>query len=458
MMYHTQSLLDCGLTTSVIAYRGSTPLHTLVTHPSCKFVYLPTPLAVTSRLPRPFFLLLAPLKVALGALSLLWAVLWRLEYTPQYILVQNPPSIPTLPILQFAVSLTGSKLVIDWHNTGYSMLSLRLGRRHPVVRIARSIELAFGRKAYAHFGLVKEFYDRPPPEFRRLDAKEAHEFFSNEKTFASDDGLKHFVDPPAGSTLFTTTTSDGVCVFRPNRPALVVSATSWTADEDFNLLLESLSLYDKAAGSVNTGKGGVPGTQGQNSLPKLVVVVTGKGTLREGFERRVKDLERGWKWVRVRTAWLAIQDYPKLLGSADLGVSLHTSTSGSDLPMKVVDMFGCDLPVCALNFACLHELVKHGQNSLSFETAQDLANSFIDLLRLATTTTTTTGLARPSNKQEQLNETYPLTRKLDDLKRGIRTVKYGQEESGKQQDKAEKTTRWRDWKTNWNDIVRPLFI
>jgi len=42
--------------------------------------------------------------------------------------------------------------------------------------------------------------------------------------------------------------------------------------------------------------------------------------------------------------------------------------------MKIVDMFGCHLPVCALNFACLPELVCDGHNGLIFNNSKELAN------------------------------------------------------------------------------------
>ena len=74
----------------------------------------------------------------------------------------------------------------------------------------------------------------------------------------------------------------------------------------------------------------------------------GKGALREYYETEIrKGIFSG---VEIVTLWLAVEDYPKILGAADIGVSLHTSSSGLDLPMKVVDMFGSDLPVLAREF------------------------------------------------------------------------------------------------------------
>jgi len=31
----------------------------------------------------------------------------------------------------------GSKIIIDWHNLGYSILALKLGEAHPLVNIAK---------------------------------------------------------------------------------------------------------------------------------------------------------------------------------------------------------------------------------------------------------------------------------------------------------------------------------
>ena len=123
---------------------------------------------------------------------------------------------------------------------------------------------------------------------------------------------------------------------RPGRPALVVSSTSWTPDEDFGVLLAALDEY-----------------AADETRPALVVLVSGKGgALRRDFEDTVREREASGRWrnVTARTTWLAMRDYPIFLGAADLGVCLHSSSSGLDLPMKVVDLFGCEVPVLARGF------------------------------------------------------------------------------------------------------------
>jgi len=189
------------------------------------------------------------------------------------------------------------------------------------------------------------------------------------------------------NTTAFTSKIDGQVFLKPNRPALVVSSTSWTPDEDFSILLEAALMYDRRVAaalgeddSMDEGQLWIDIKNGKQFVyPRLLFIITGKGPDRKKYEDQIKRLKL--RRVALRTMWLASEDYPLLLGSADLGVSLHTSSSGLDLPMKVVDMFGCGLPVCAASFSCIEELVKVNKNGLLFSTSSELADELMMLFK-----------------------------------------------------------------------------
>lgn len=61
--------------------------------------------------------------------------------------MQNPPAIPTIPITWLYCVLMEVQLIIDWHNYAYSIMALSLGKEHALVKLARFIEMTFGRRA-----------------------------------------------------------------------------------------------------------------------------------------------------------------------------------------------------------------------------------------------------------------------------------------------------------------------
>jgi beta-1,4-mannosyltransferase len=154
------------------------------------------------------------------------------------------------------------------------------------------------------------------------------------------------------------------------RPALVVSSTSWTPDEDFGILLAAAAAYDATADAADATKA-APAAASTTPLPDVLFVITGRGPQREEYLARIRQMR--FKRVAFASVWLEPDDYPRLLGAADLGVCLHTSSSGLDLPMKVVDMFGAGLPVCAVRFACIGELVEDGATGALFDDAAGLS-------------------------------------------------------------------------------------
>jgi len=269
------------------------------------------------------------------------------------VLVQNPPSIPTLAVALLSARITGARVVIDWHNLGFNMLEH--GGRAPawMVGAARVYERVCARMANKHLSVTNALatwlrdhfgvraavvHDRPHGSFARMD-----------RASKLQARARLPLDAPWLADAST---------------ALVVSATSWTADEDFDVLLDAMAEYARV------GQG-----------PRVVLVVTGKGPLRARFEASARSRAAAWETrVCVRTAWLSHDDYALLLGAADVGVSMHTSTSGLDLPMKVLDFFGAGLPVLAVRFACLDELVTPA-NGRTFSTANECAMELAAMLR-----------------------------------------------------------------------------
>ena len=108
------------------------------------------------------------------------------------------------------------------------------------------------------------------------------------------------------------------------------------------VLLDAAVMYDERS------------QQQPERLPPLLIVITGKGPDKAAYMQQLssKTFER----LALRTAWLEASDYPVLLACADLGVSLHASSSDLDLPMKVSDMLGW----CAMaSLSCGHLVVVH---------------------------------------------------------------------------------------------------
>ncbi|KAI0726057.1 mannosyltransferase [Fomitopsis betulina] len=487
MMYHAESFASIGFETYLVGYTGAKPVPSLLSIPHVRFLYLSQPPRYISSWP---FVVAAPRKVVHQVLSILNTLLVRIPNPPEFIIVQNPPSIPTLAVVWLVARLRGSKVIIDWHNLGYSILALKLGDHHLFVKIAKWFESYFGRKAYAHLFvtramrdyLVREWrlegakvvlHDRPPSRFHRASPSETHELFLKLRSVLAIPALQSFLPPSSSpySTPFTSMSRTSLLppvpgssdntgtsisfniepkadevdqltlgaapmpALRSDRPALVVSSTSWTPDEDFGILLDAMLQYETRARELAS-------QEAHRQLPRMLVVVTGKGPLRDDYMQRIGKLQSGddkeeaWQFVRCVSLWLEAEDYPLLLGSADLGVSLHSSSSALDLPMKVVDMFGCELPVCALGFACLDELVKEGINGLVFHNAEQLAKQLESLLL-----------------------PHPHSQLIEELRASLRHPPPTSPQPLSPRSPAEDDEdRWGSWAQNWDRVMRALVL
>ncbi|KAK9171441.1 Chitobiosyldiphosphodolichol beta-mannosyltransferase ALG1-like [Cryptosporidium meleagridis] len=159
---------------------------------------------------------------------------------------------------------------------------------------------------------------------------------------------------------------------KKDRPAVLITSTSWTPDEDLDLLLEGLVEYDKLI-SKQSGNGNL-----SKKLPDIFLIITGKGPNKNLWLEKASKTEM--KHVSIRTVFVEADDYPKLLACSDLGISMHYSSSGLDLPMKVVDMLGAGIPVISFSYPTVNELLKSEKLDLLFSNSQELCSRLATLL------------------------------------------------------------------------------
>ncbi|KAJ1918533.1 hypothetical protein H4219_002547 [Mycoemilia scoparia] len=342
-------------------------------------------------------------KIIYQVFQLLWIMMVEVEKVDK-ILVQNPPALPTLAAACIVKVIRGAKLIIDWHNYAYSILELKV-KQGVIVQAAKRYEILFGNLADYHlcvtnamkqdlkenWGIKKPIivlHDRAPNHFKRLNVPEIHELWSklSQDPQFQDLAKATKTNNSGNITPFTQLITkklekkstkkkqSNFVEMRLDRPKLLISSTSWTEDEDFEILLEAMIRCDQYYQEKHTDAE----SNDENKKLYIVLVITGKGPLKQYYLEKISQTK--WCHVKIITAWLDSRDYVSLLGSADLGISLHTSSSGLDLPMKVVDMFGCELPVCAFKFNCIDELVQNNVNGLTFTNSKELTECLKALL------------------------------------------------------------------------------
>ncbi len=357
MRYHAQALSAHGVDVDLVGFEG-TPLPRAITDDPRITVHRLAASRLRHGVPAFSY---APIAVvdALRMGFRLWQTLRRLP-KPNLVLVQNPPAFPTLTVARLALAKKGVRFVVDWHNIGYTVLGLRLGQWHPAVRLARWQERHDSR--YANASLC---VSRGLAEFlkSRFGFKDAYVLYDRPASIFAP--MSNADRERYRQALLTRL---GI---HSTQVGLIVCPTSWTEDEDFDVVIDGvLRLEDRIRGWEASGPG--------RRFPDLAILVTGDGQRRTEFERRFAGLPA--RRIHLRARWLEPEDYPRVVGSADLGLCLHRSSSGLDIPMKIADMFGAGVPVCALDYgATLAERVRHGSNGLLFSTAEQLANVLFDL-------------------------------------------------------------------------------
>lgn len=355
MTYHAQSLAQMGYQVNLCGYLESSLPQFLYDNENITIYEIPV-IHNALNLPYLLFALYKVLMQLWVLSSMFWTVLGD---ETKFVFIQNPPSLPILAIIGLLKSIwvPQMQICVDWHNLNWSILNLKYQNdNHPVVKLMKFYEQWFSKK-FADINLtvtlelkrylidqfdinpssITTFYDRPNEIFKPLkDQEELRKILEANKDIFNDK-----------------------LNYDQIKDRIVVTSTSFTPDEDFNVLVECLKMLDIQMNG--------------NDNQRLIMIVTGKGPLEDQFMAQINSHE--WRHIVIRKVWLPIAQYPNILKISDLGLSLHYSSSGLDLPMKIVDLFGSGVPVVTLGYPVIAELVKHDQNGVILDSSTETTES-----------------------------------------------------------------------------------
>lgn len=294
------------------------------------------------------------------ALQIFYLLFFRANKRYGCILVQNPPSFHIMMVLHIYKVIKSSCIIIDIHNYGYTIYQTR----NPLVRkVLKFLEIfwlkltgngyltvsqAMAKDVQDHWRLnnVVVLYDKPNKSvFRPISLLEKHYFLEKFVEFVVD---RH-------ETFFTRLEGDTI-VEKKNRPLLLLSNSSFSIDDDYESLLQALQMYDERL-----------------KTRKLVLVMSGQGPCKQNWQRRFERTH--FNNINVIFKWFEAKDYPLIVASADYGICMHNSTSGVDLPIKILDLQSCKVPVLAYEYSStIREQVTEGKNGYLFRSSADLSD------------------------------------------------------------------------------------
>ena len=210
------------------------------------------------KLPRILFIFVALIKIILQTLSLTW-ILFRIPKF-KFLILQNPPGIPSMLICWIICRLRGAKFIIDWHNYGYTILKVN-DRPNFLVNLAYKYEKYLGKKSDLNFCVSQAE--------KREEANDLYKKYPNE--------LYSLIDTHLPEN-------------KNNKPIVMISSTSWTPDEDFSILLDAFIKTEEMISEIIEDKSQKNIYNiSEEKIKKVLFLITGRGPMRDIFMEKVSE-------------------------------------------------------------------------------------------------------------------------------------------------------------------------